>query len=107
MDAWATGARDERRTVRRAALRRCTYWSIGTGTVWAATTAATSPVGFYGIGQWLLAAGGLIFASWAATLRLRAPAGEYVPEAGAGHAAGAGAAAPAAAARAAARRAAR
>jgi hypothetical protein len=65
--------------VRRASLRRCTYWSISMGTVWAATTAATSPVGFYGIGQWLLAAGGLIFASWAARLRLRAPAGEPAP----------------------------
>lgn len=61
-----------------SALRRCTYWSIGTGTVWAATTAATSPTGFDGIGQWLLAAG-LIFASWAARLRLRAPAGDPAP----------------------------
>src|SRR5204862_1406073 len=70
---------DPDEAVRRASLRRCTYWSIGTGTVWAATTAATSPIGFYGIGQWLLAVGGLIFASWAARLRLRALAGKPAP----------------------------
>lgn len=70
---------DPREASRRASLRRCTYWSIGTGTAWAATTAATSPAGFYGVGQWTLAVGGLIFASWAARLRLRAPAGQLAP----------------------------